>query len=89
MLSRFMSAACTGMTSERKMTNSSSAESTMTIPMNRGSFVDSTLEKSIEPAVKPPTCGRPLNVCLNRGSTSLRRWLTRSVVAWSWGADAG
>ena len=55
MLSRFISPACTGITSDRKITNSSSAESTTTIPMNSGSLSASTLEKSIEPAVKPPT----------------------------------
>ena len=39
MLIRFMTAACTGITSDRKMTNSSSADSTTTMPMNSGSFV--------------------------------------------------
>ena len=55
MLSRFITAAWIGITSERKITNSSSAESTTTIAMNSGSFSASTWEKSIEPAVKPPT----------------------------------
>ena len=55
MLSRFITAACTGMTSERKITNSSRAESTTTIAMNSGSLPASTLAKSIEPAVNPPT----------------------------------
>ena len=57
--------------------------------MNSGSLPASTLEKSIDPAVNPPTSGLPLKVPVNLGSTSLRRWLTRSVVAWSWGAEAG
>ena len=55
MLSRFISAAWTGITSERKITNSSSADSTTTIPMNSGSLLASTWEKSIDPAVNPPT----------------------------------
>ena len=55
MLSRFMIAAWTGITSERKMTSSSSAESSTTSPMNSGSLVASTWEKSIDPAVNPPT----------------------------------
>ena len=55
MLSRFINAAWIGITSERKITNSSSADSTTTTPMNRGSLLASTCEKSIEPAVKPPT----------------------------------
>ena len=38
MLSRFISAAWIGITSERKITNSSSAESTITIAMNSGSL---------------------------------------------------
>ena len=55
MLSRFISAAWMGITSERNITNRSSADSTTTIAMNSGSLLASTCEKSIEPAVKPPT----------------------------------
>ena len=55
MLSRFITAAWIGITSERKITNRSSAESTTTIAMNSGSFFERTFEKSIDPAVKPPT----------------------------------
>jgi hypothetical protein len=89
MLSKFISAACTGITRERNITNKSSAESTTTIPMNRGSLLASTREKSIEPAVKPPTrTGTPVR-CANGGRTSLRRWLTRLVVADACGADPG
>ena len=65
MLSRFITAACTGITSERKITISSSAESTTTSPMNSGSLLASTWEKSIEPAVKPPTSTATLVCCLN------------------------
>ena len=69
MLSRFISAAWIGITTERKITNSSNADSTTTIPMNNGSLLDRTCEKSIDPAVKPPTSGRLPNVPLNCGST--------------------
>ena len=36
--SRFMTAACTGITSERNTTSNSSAESSTTMPMNNGSL---------------------------------------------------
>ena len=89
MVSRFITAAWTGITIERKITNSSSAESTTTSPMNSGSLLDSTCEKSIEPAVNPPTStGTPVR-CSNAGSTSWRRWLTRLVVASACGAESG
>ena len=39
MLSRFIIAACTGITSERKIMSSSTAESTTTIPMKSGSLL--------------------------------------------------
>ena len=55
MLSRFITAAWSAITTERNITSSSSAESTTTSAMNSGSLPESTLEKSIEPAVKPPT----------------------------------
>ncbi len=84
-----MIAACSGITSERKTTSSSSAESTITIAKNSGSFVDSTCEKSIEPAVNPPTrTGTPV-LRSSGGSTSSRRWLTRLVVASACGAESG
>ena len=50
-----MIAACIGITIERKITSSSSAESRITIEKNSGSLPPSTCEKSIEPAVNPPT----------------------------------
>ena len=53
--SRFISAACTGITSERKTTTSRSAASAITTAMNSGSFCASTCEKSICAAVAPPT----------------------------------
>ena len=55
MLSRFITAACSGITSERNTINSSSAESSTTTPMNSGSLCPSVLAKSTEPAVTPPT----------------------------------
>ena len=55
MLSRFIAAACSGITSERNTTSSSSAESSTTTPMNSGSLWPSVVAKSTEPAVTPPT----------------------------------
>ncbi len=55
MLSRFITAACSGITSERNTISSSSAESSTTTPMNSGSFCPSVLAKSTAPAVTPPT----------------------------------
>jgi len=49
--------------------------------MNSGSFRDSTCEKSIEPAVKPPTKLVIPSLERSGGSTSSRRWLTSLVVA--------
>ena len=53
--SRFMTAACSGISSERKTTSSSSAESATTTPMKSHSFEERTLEKSMKIAVAPPT----------------------------------
>ena len=53
--SRFMTAACSGISSERKTTSSSSAESATTMPMNSGSLLARTWEKSTCVAVAPPT----------------------------------
>ena len=89
MLSRFITAAWSGITSDRKITNSSNADSTTTIAMNSGSFCASTCEKSIEPAVKPPTKAVIPSLDCSGGSTSLRRWLTSLVVAAACGADDG
>jgi hypothetical protein len=44
--SRFITAACTGITSERNTTSSSSAASPITMTMNSGSLLESTWEKS-------------------------------------------
>ena len=56
--SRFISAACTGITNERKTTSSSSAASATTTPMNNGSLLARTWEKSTCAAVAPPTYTR-------------------------------
>jgi len=53
--SRFITAACSGITNERNTTSSSSAESAITIPMNSGSLLESTCAKSTCVAVAPPT----------------------------------
>ncbi len=53
--SRFMTAACSGITSERNTIISSSALSSTTTPMNSGSLWPSTAAKSTAPAVTPPT----------------------------------
>ena len=78
MLSRFISAACTGMTSERKTTSSSSADSSTTIPMNSGSLAENVSDRSMNAAVRPPTyTAAPVPA---EGMTSSRRWLTRLLV---------
>ena len=59
------------------------------MPMNSGNLLESTCEKSIDPAVNPPTSTVVPVWCSIGGSTSLRRWLTRSVVAAAWGAESG
>ena len=89
MLSRFITAACSAITTERNITSSSSAESTTTIAMKSGSLPASTFEKSIEPAVKPPTRIGVAAWRSSGGSTSLRSRLTRFVVADAWGAESG
>jgi hypothetical protein len=61
----------------------------MTIPMNNGSFLASTCEKSIEPAVNPPTKTVAPVWRSTGGNTSFRRWLTKSVVAAACGAEPG
>ena len=55
MLRRFITAACSGITSERKTIIRSSAESSTTTPMKTGSLCPSVLAKSTAPAVTPPT----------------------------------
>ena len=53
--SRFINAAWIGITSERKTTASSSADSATTTAMKSHSLLESTLEKSMKMAVLPPT----------------------------------
>ena len=52
--SRFMRRPCRGITSERNTTIRSSAESSTTTPMKRGSLWPRVVAKSTEPAVTPP-----------------------------------
>ena len=55
MLSRFITIAFSGTSSERKTIISSSAESRTTTPMKSGSFSAIALPKSSKIAVMPPT----------------------------------
>ena len=87
--SRFINAACTGITSERKTISSSSAESSTTMPMNTGSFPARTWLKSICPAVTPPM-RTVVPVALSTGGrVESRRRFTSWVVAAAWGAVVG
>ena len=74
--SRFITAAIAGISRLRNTAVSSRKESSTTTPMNSGSFLLSTLEKSAKIAVWPPirTC-TPLPA-LARGTT-----VSRSVVS--------
>ena len=58
-------------------------------PKNSGSLLASTCEKSIEPAVNPPTSTVMPVWRSSAGSTVSRRWLTRLVVATACGAEFG
>ncbi len=72
MLSRFITAACSGITSERNTIISSSAQSSTTTPMNSGSLWPSTVAKSTAPAVTPPTY-TVMPVWLSTGGTTVSR----------------
>ena len=69
--------------------SSSTAASATTMPMNSGSLVDSTCVKSMPVAVLPPIMTVVPVLWDTRGSTSLRSFLTRLVVALACGAVAG
>ena len=75
-----MTAAWTGITSDRNTTSSSSDASPMTTPMNNGSLLDRTCEKSTCDAVAPPTYTLAPVLRSIGGITLLRRWLTRLEV---------
>ena len=53
--SRFISAACSGISSERKTMSRSSADNSTTMPMKSGSLPERTCAKSTWVAVAPPT----------------------------------
>src|SRR5262249_45748169 len=86
--SRFIAAACTGITTERKTIISNTAASSTTTAMNSGSFAESVLTKSTWLAVGPPTSTVDEVLGSTLGRTSSRKWFTRSVVAWAWGAES-
>ena len=75
--SRFITAACTGITSDRNTTSSSSAATAITTPMNSGSLLASTCEKSTCEAVAPPTYTRAPVLRSIGGITSSRSRATR------------
>ena len=89
MLSRFMIAACRGITSERNTTISSSADSATTTPMKSGSLWLSTEAKSTEPAVTPPTYTVIAAREASGGITLLRSRETSCVVAKACGEERG
>jgi hypothetical protein len=86
---RFMSAACSGMTSERKTSSSSSAESSTTTPMKSASLLESTCMKSIVGAFVPPTSSVVPEVAASGGSVLWRSTPTSPVVARACGAERG
>ena len=86
MLSRFITAALAGITSDRKTTASRSSESPTTTSTNSGSFADRTLLMSTVAAVAPPMLTR---TGPSRGTTSERSRSSRFLVATSCGLLAG
>ncbi len=78
--SRFITAACTGITSDRKTTTRSSAANAITTPMNNGILLDRTWEKSTCDAVAPPTYTRAPVLCSTGGITVSRSRVTRLEV---------
>ena len=78
--SRFITAAWSGIRSERKTTSRSSAESATTIPMKNQSFAERTFEKSMNVAVAPPTKTVAPVLDSTGGSTSWRSCSTSSCV---------
>ena len=81
MLSRFITTAFSGTSTERKTAISSSADSNTTTPMNSGSFSAIALPKSSKIALTPPTCSWAPVRCSIGGITSPRMWSSSSVVA--------
>ena len=88
--SRFMIAACNGITSERKTTSSSSAESSTTMPMNSGSLLESTLREVDRERVRAADEQRSRPCWPPAAAARVpRRWRTSSVVASACGAERG
>src|SRR5690349_4581536 len=85
----FISAALSGMASERKPTRSSRQPRPITTPTKRGSLSTMTSAKSSYPAVTPPTCTSSEVPDSARGSTSSRSRSTRSLVCFDCGDDSG
>ena len=88
--SRFITAACSGISSERKTTSSSSAESSTTTPMNSQQLagehareVDRTRGQAADVGSRSGRLSR------SAGSTSWRRWLTRLTVVRACGEEPG
>ncbi len=75
--SRFISAAWTGITIERKTTSSNSAARATTTPINNGSLLARTCEKSTCAAVAPPTYTRAPVRRSTGGITESRNRVTR------------
>jgi hypothetical protein len=72
-----MTAACTGMRSDRNTTSSSSPASAITTAMNTGSLLDRMCEKSTHEAVAPPTNRVAWPARSIGGITSRRNRVTR------------
>ena len=87
--SMFMTAAIAGITRLRNTAVSSRKESSTTTPMNSGSLLESTFEKSAKIAVWPPirTC-RPLPA-LARGNDVSRSVVSRVLVDAACGEPLG
>ena len=81
MLSRFITTALTGTSTERKTAISSSAESSTTTPMKSGSFSAIAVPKSSKIAVMPPTWTWAPVRCSNGGIAWSRMRSSSSVVA--------
>ena len=80
-MSRFITIAFSGTSTERKTTISRSAESRTTTPMKSGSFSEIASPKSSKIAVMPPTCSWAPVFASIGGITSLRMWSSSFVVS--------
>ena len=87
--SRFITAAVSGMTIERKTIASSRNESKTTSPMKRGSFSPSTWAKSAKIAVNPPTSTVVPVPAINEGRVEVRSRSSSWVVSRACGELVG